>query len=77
MKCFGHTPKHPFPQRRDLNFSLKYEKPPLAKQKAARTTNFVSYIITPPLFAKIQVLRPLDDLKAKDAAVVRTQTSLT
>jgi hypothetical protein len=49
MKCFGHTPKHPFPQRRDLNFSLKYEKLPLAKNKVAVTTNSVFCIITPPL----------------------------
>ena len=61
MKCFGHTPKHPFPQRRDLNFSLKCENSPLDKHKVALTTNSVSHIITPPIFIKSQTLRPQED----------------
>jgi hypothetical protein len=45
--------------------------------KAALTTKFPSYIITPPQFVKVQELCPLDDLKAKDAAAAQTQTSPT
>jgi len=71
MKCFGHTPKHPFPQRRDLNFSLKYEKLPLAKNKVAVTTNSVFCIITPPLFGKLYQLHPLNSLKATVARLCK------
>ena len=41
--------------------------PPFAKHTVAFTTNSVPCIITPPLFEKIQELRPLDDLKSADA----------
>ena len=40
--------------------------PPIAKHTVAFTTNSVPCIITPPLFEKIQELRPPKELNAVD-----------
>ncbi len=50
--------------------------PPIAKQTVAFTTNSVPCIITPPLFSKIQELRPPEELKAVDAEIYGSKTIL-
>lgn len=40
---------------------IEMRKPPLAKHKAAVTTNSVSYIITPPLFGKLHEFCPPEE----------------
>ena len=47
--------------------------PPIAKHTVAFTTNSVPCIITPPLFEKIQELRPPEELKAVDAFTVQAK----
>ena len=64
-----------FPQRRDLNFSLKYEKPSLAKHKVAVTTNSVFCIITPPL-SKTKRIAHAGETQSHRCPTARAQASL-
>ena len=50
--------------------------PPIAKHTVAFTTNSMLCIITPPLFEKIQELRPPEELKAVDAEIYGSKTIL-